>query len=60
MSGNKDDSGDGGGSDSEPSEDNMDEEEFAKLIPLKANPYGKKKQDSKKSKLPSPKKQFKQ
>lgn len=36
TSGSKNDSGDeGGGSDSDPSEDNMEEEEMAKIIPIK-------------------------
>lgn len=46
-SGNKTEVGDedGGGSDSDPSEDNMEEEEMAKIIPIKiTNP--KKKQDN--------------
>lgn len=47
ISGNKNDSGDeGGGSDSDPSEDNMDEEDMAKIIPIKV--CKKKKQDPKK------------
>ena len=42
----KSDQEDGGGSDSEPSEDNMEEEEIAKIIPIKIN-KPKKKQESK-------------
>ena len=33
----KNDSGDEAGSDSDPSEDNMEEEEMAKIIPIKVN-----------------------
>lgn len=33
--GSKNESGDGGGSDSDPSEDNMEEEDMAKIIPIK-------------------------
>lgn len=48
TSGNQKESGeDGGGSDSDPSEDNMEEEEMAKIIPIKTN-AAKKKQDAKK------------
>ncbi len=43
TAGSKNDSGDeGGGSDSDPSEDNMEEEEIAKIIPIKVS---KKKQE---------------
>ena len=43
LSWSKDDTGDeGGGSDSDPSEDNMEEEEMAKIIPIKV---AKKKQE---------------
>lgn len=57
-SGAKDEAGDdGGGSDSDPSEDNMEEEEIAKIIPIKVNST-KKKHDAKKQ-LPL-RKQFKQ
>ena len=43
TAGSKNDSGDeGGGSDSDPSEDNMEEEEMAKIIPIKVS---KKKQE---------------
>lgn len=56
--GSKDESGDdGGGSESDPSEDNMEEEEMAKIIPIKVN-AAKKKPEIKKQ-LPA-KKQFKQ
>ena len=56
-SGNKDDSGEeGGGSDSDPSEDNMDEEEMAKFIPIKSS---KKKLEPRKSQLPVTRKTFK-
>jgi hypothetical protein len=49
MSGSKNDSGDeGGGSDSDPSEDNMEEDEMAKIIPIKVS---KKKQDAAKKPL---------
>jgi hypothetical protein len=54
TSGSKNDSGDeGGGSDSDPSEDNMEEEEMAKIIPIKVS--GKKKVDTGK-KVQPPKK----
>ena len=57
TSGSKNDSGDeGGGSDSDPSEDNMEEEEMAKIIPIKIS---KKKQEQPKKPLIT-KKQFKQ
>lgn len=50
ISGSKNDSGDeGGGSDSDPSEDNMEEEEMAKIIPIKIS---KKKQDLSKKNQP--------
>lgn len=55
--GKNDPNNDGGGSDSDPSEDNMEEEDMAKIIPIKVN-TSKKKQDAKKQ-LPL-KKQFKQ
>jgi hypothetical protein len=43
TAGSKNDSGDeGGGSDSDPSEDNMEEEEMAKIMPIKVS---KKKQE---------------
>lgn len=52
VSGSKDDCGDeGGGSESDPSEDNMEEEEMAKIIPIKVN-ASKKKTDLKKQQLP--------
>lgn len=35
-------SDDGGGSDSDPSEDNMEEEEMAKIMPIKVNANKKK------------------
>ena len=55
---NDDKSEDGGGSDSDPSEDNMEEEEMAKIIPIKIT---KKKQDPRKSScVPLTKKNFKQ
>jgi hypothetical protein len=46
--GSKNDSGDegGGGSESDPSEDNMEEEEMAKIMPIKIS---KKKQEPKKN-----------
>jgi hypothetical protein len=43
KAGSKNDDNDGGGSDSDPSEDNMDEEEMAKIIPIKTNSLNKKK-----------------
>ena len=48
TSGSKNDSGEDGGdgSDSDPSEDNMEEEEMAKIIPIKVS--GKKKPEVKK------------
>lgn len=43
TAGCKDESGDdGGGSESDPSEDNMEEEEMAKIIPIKVNASKKK------------------
>lgn len=57
TSGSKNDSGDeGGGSDSDPSEDNMEEEEMAKIMPIKISK--KKSEQAKKPFLT--KKQFKQ
>ena len=45
-----------GGSDSEPSEDNMDEEERAKIIPIKQKPKSKQSETTKKLPNVSPKK----
>ena len=45
-----------GGSDSEPSEDNMDEEERAKIIPIKQKPKLKQSETTKKLPNISPKK----
>jgi hypothetical protein len=47
SSGTKDTNSDGGGSESDPSEDNMEEEDMAKIIPIKVN-ASKKKQEPKK------------
>lgn len=51
---------DGGGSDSDPSEDNMEEDEIAKIIPIKAPSSPKKKTENQRQRQLPIRKQFKQ